>query len=49
MGEVEKEVLGKKHFPGITTLILRAAQRLRSYTVNLQMLTQCYTVNFLYN
>lgn len=26
MGEAEKEVLGKKHFPGITTLILQAAQ-----------------------
>lgn len=38
MGEAEKEVL-KKHFPGITILILQAALRLRSYTINLQMLT----------
>ena len=38
MGEAEKEVL-KKHFPGITILILQAALRLRSYTLNLQMLT----------
>lgn len=43
MGEGEKEVLGRKHFPGITTMILQAAQRLRTYTVNLQMLTQCHT------
>lgn len=46
MREAEKEVLGKKHFPGITTLILQAAQRLRSYTVNQQMLTQFHTVKF---
>lgn len=46
MREAEKEVLGKKHFPGITTLILQAAQRLRSYTVNRQMLTQFHTVVF---
>ena len=49
MREAEKEILGKKHFPGITTLILQAAQRLRSYTVNRQMLTQFHTVSFLYN
>lgn len=48
MGEAE-EILSKKHFPGITTLILQAAQRLRSYTINLQLLTQCYTVSCLYN
>lgn len=47
LGEAE-ELLGKKHFPGVTTLILQAAQRLRSYTINLQLLTQCYTVSFLY-
>lgn len=49
MGKAEKEVLRKKHFPGITTLILQAAQKLRSYTVNLKMLTQCHTESFLYN
>lgn len=48
MGEAE-EILGQKHVPGVTTLILQAAQRLRSYTINLQLLTQCYTVSFLYN
>lgn len=49
MREAEKEVLSKMHFLGITTLIFQAAQRLRSYTVNLQILTQYYTVRFLYN
>ena len=42
--KLRKKSQVKKHLPGITILSLQAA--LISFTVKLQMLTQCYTGKF---